>query len=379
MRIAIASPGRFHVLDLARELHSLGHEVRFYSYVPGFRSKRFGLPEACGRSIFWWGAPLLALNRVLGFLGLGAPLNSVQRAWCDWVTSTRLEPCDVMIAMSGCFSLSIAKAKKRWNAVILVERASRHINSQKEILDEVHALHPGAATVPDVDVHRELRDYALADRIVVPSRHVVESFVENGVPRERLFRNPFGVDLSMFSPTPVPAGPPTVLMVGTWCYRKGCDLLVEALRGLDFRLLHAGPLGDCPFPSGAGFETLGILDQTKLKEVYARGHIMALPSREEGLAFVQAQALACGLGLVCSDRTGGDDLREILEDPGLVTVVKTGDVGGLREGLRQAMRLAQSKKGLRDSSGASLEKLSWKAYGLRYDAFLRGLVPAKAL
>ena len=31
LRIAIATGGRFHVLDLARELDALGHEVRFYS------------------------------------------------------------------------------------------------------------------------------------------------------------------------------------------------------------------------------------------------------------------------------------------------------------------------------------------------------------
>src|SRR5690242_18534482 len=34
LRIAIATGGRFHVLDLARELAALGHEVQLYSFVP---------------------------------------------------------------------------------------------------------------------------------------------------------------------------------------------------------------------------------------------------------------------------------------------------------------------------------------------------------
>ena len=34
LRIAIATAGRFHVLDLARELNALGYAVDFYSYVP---------------------------------------------------------------------------------------------------------------------------------------------------------------------------------------------------------------------------------------------------------------------------------------------------------------------------------------------------------
>ena len=42
-RIAIATAGRFHVLDLARELAALGHEVRFYSMLPPSRTASFGL------------------------------------------------------------------------------------------------------------------------------------------------------------------------------------------------------------------------------------------------------------------------------------------------------------------------------------------------
>lgn len=47
MRIGIASLGRFHVLDLARELDVLGEEVQFHSYVPRKRAERFGLPLFC--------------------------------------------------------------------------------------------------------------------------------------------------------------------------------------------------------------------------------------------------------------------------------------------------------------------------------------------
>ena len=45
MKITIAASHRFHLLDLARELASLGHEVRFYSYVPTKRAMKFGLKK----------------------------------------------------------------------------------------------------------------------------------------------------------------------------------------------------------------------------------------------------------------------------------------------------------------------------------------------
>jgi glycosyltransferase involved in cell wall biosynthesis len=306
-------------------------------------------------------------------------LEYLTRIWRDWIASLYLKPCDVVIAMSGCFNLSLLKARRKWGAFIVVERGSRHILSQKQILDAVRKLHPQAKTVPDVNVRWELRDYERADRISVPSRHVVKSFTERGVDESRLFRNPYGVDLSMFSPTPLPEGPLTLLMVGTWCYRKGCDLLVEATRHLDFEILHAGVIGDYPFPTERGYKSFGKLDQTALKEIYAQAHVMVLPSREDGFGVVQAQALACGVAVVCSDRTGGEDLREFLEDPSFVTVVKSDDARALQLGVQEAIRFASTQKNPRSISKDSLKKMSWEAYGYRYDRFLRDIALVMAV
>ena len=69
LRIGIASAGRFHVLDLARELSRLGHQVRFYSYVPKSRGRRFGLADddqAPVTALVW---PLLAWQRFAPRLG----------------------------------------------------------------------------------------------------------------------------------------------------------------------------------------------------------------------------------------------------------------------------------------------------------------------
>jgi glycosyltransferase involved in cell wall biosynthesis len=136
------------------------------------------------------------------------------------------------------------------------------------------------------------------------------------------------------------------------------------------RLLHVGGVVDAPLPHGERFEHDEAVDQRRLVEFYARGHVFALASRQEGLALVQA--LACGLPLVCTDRTGGEDLKEFLEDPSLVTVVPPDDPLALAEALRQVLDRARRSKGLRDLLGPAREKLSWREYGRRYDAELRG-------
>ena len=60
LRIAVAAKGRFHLLDVARELSALGHDVKFYSLVPKARSTQFGLPKECHVSLLPLMAPIAA-------------------------------------------------------------------------------------------------------------------------------------------------------------------------------------------------------------------------------------------------------------------------------------------------------------------------------
>jgi len=207
---------------------------------------------------------------------------------------------------------------------------------------------------------------------VVPSRHVERSFIEHGIPPGRIFRNPYGVDLAMFPPTPRPANAkPVVMMAGVWSMRKGCDRLWAACEAANaWRLLHVGPLGDAPLPRSPLFEHVDAVPQWQLKDALARSDVFALASREEGLALVQAQALACGLPLVCTDRTGGEDLRDMLDDPRWVIVVPHDDAQALGRGIEQAIVLTRGQRGRRDLLGAARDRFSWAAYARRYDGEL---------
>ena len=50
------------------------------------------------------------------------------------------------------------------------------------------------------------------------------------------------------------------------------------------------------------------MPQDRLAAIMSSSHVMILPSIEEGLALVQAQAMACGCPLISSTNTGGEDL-----------------------------------------------------------------------
>lgn len=65
MRITIATSGRFHVADLARELIRHWHDVQFYSIVPRNRLEAFGIPRQHQHCHLAAVAPLVEAQRKL--------------------------------------------------------------------------------------------------------------------------------------------------------------------------------------------------------------------------------------------------------------------------------------------------------------------------
>lgn len=373
MRIAILASGRFHVCDLARELSSRGHDVAFWSLVPPWRTAQFGLPARCNRWLLPLLGPLYAAKEWTRG-SLQQDLDGVLAAALDEVASRLIGPCDVFIGMSGLSLRTMQVVKRKYGARVLIERGSRHILSQREILESLPGGDGRVPPVPEWAIRRSLEEYDLADRVVVPALHVLRSFTERGFPESRLLRNPYGVDLDMFPATRASSQQPSALMVGAWCRRKGCDTLTETFGRLDGdRLVHVGPIGDATLPAAGWFEHRAPVDQKRLTLEYAASSVFVLPSREEGLALVIPQALASGLPVVCSDRTGGEDLKSLVIDPRAVTVVPPEEPELLAEAIRSALAFAAEQTDVRDLLREARSELSWSAYGKRYHEALQML------
>jgi glycosyltransferase involved in cell wall biosynthesis len=385
MRVALLTTGRFTLVDLARELAALGHEPLVYSLVPGWRTERFGLSRRHTRWLGAYVAPLYAAVRLARGRRARAIAMHALDAAVDAVAAALVEPCDVLVGMSGIALRTVDAVHRRYGATVFLERSSRHILSQRAILEAIPGS--GPEPVPAASVRRELAGYERADVVSVPARHVAESFLERGFPEERLFVNPFGVDLEVFQPTPAPARPPTVVTTGAWSLQKGSDVLVEAWRGLPAgtRLLHVGPVVDVPLPRDPHFTHVDAVPQNDLPRYYAQGHVFAMASRQEGLALVQVQALACGLQLVCTSRTGGADLSASAAAPGAVRVVPPDDPARLRDAIAAALADLPPPGTPRDLLGAGRATFSWRAYAERYAARMQealarrgGTTPAHA-
>jgi glycosyltransferase involved in cell wall biosynthesis len=140
--------------------------------------------------------------------------------------------------------------------------------------------------------------------------------------------------------------PVEFLAVGAVSPRKGYDVLVAALRGLEDRNWHltiAGALDRAPDAAAAlraeiteaGLDnriTLsGAVGDAELARLYEKADVFVSASLFEGHGMVMMEAMARGLPLVAS--TGGAAIETVPDEAGLK--VPPGDAAALREALRR--------------------------------------------
>jgi starch synthase len=368
MKIVIAASHRFHLLDLAKELAALGHDVKFYSYVPTKRALNYGLKKENSYSLYYLMLPFLALWK----LSKGADWTyKLKDLLLDNYMAFFMPKCDVYIALGTVYKKSLIAAKTKYNAITILEWGSKHIIEQENAI----ATHAAAKRQNPYFIERSLKGYQLADYIAIPTEHVKHSFMKHGISETKLLINPYGVGLSMFKPTILETTKNyDVLMVGNWSYTKGSDFIINAITNTNLTFLHIGALKALPFPTAPNFTHIDAVDQKQLINYYAKAKVFLLPSRAEGLSMVQAQAIACGLPIVCSKDTGGRDLRNLLTDQKWIIELENTDKDTILNAINQALQLAATQTGVRDYAQTDLQKLSWEAYGRRYSEMIKKLL-----
>lgn len=382
MRIVQAVFGVFHHFELARELDRRGHLQKIYSTWPWLRLRREGLPKEKVETFPWLHTPEFQLAK-MGWLTpwLGDQLSYANALTFDWWTDRRLKDCDALIAISGA-ALTTGQRIQRMGGRFICDRGSSHQRYQEQIVSDEYRRWGVDRQVTDPrDIVREEKIYAVADLITVPSSFAARSFVEMGVPAEKLRTIPYGVRLESFRRV---AEPPKdcfeVLFAGSVGLRKGVPYLLQAfarLRHPNKRLRVAGAvqaemrevLKNLPQEN---VEFLGSVPQQKLVELMSTSHVMVLPSIEEGLALVQGQALACGCPVIASTQTGGEDL---FNDQVEGFIVPLRDVDAITSRMQQ---LADDPALQQRMSEAALDRVrflgGWKDYGDRWETLLRQLI-----
>jgi len=385
MRIVQTVFGVFHHFELARQLRRRGHLQRIYSTWPWARLKREGLPREAVETFPWVHTPEFLMQR----FGIHNPWIMDQTSYAnalsfdEW-TLRRIrtaESPDAIIAISGS-SLKTGREIQAQGGHFICDRGSSHQRYQETIVSEEYRRWHVDRRVTDIrDILREEKIYALADAITVPSSFAARSFLEMGLPAEKIHVIPYGVRLEKFART---GEPPTdrfeVLFAGSVSIRKGVPYLLEAfaqLRHPAKRLRLAGSIhpdiktviGQLPQQQ---VEFLGSLPQEQLAHVMSTSHVLVLPSIEEGFGLVLGQALACGCPVISSTNTGGIDLFTHGVE-GFIVPVR--DPAALTDRMQQ---LADDPALQSKMSEAALRRVQilggWDDYGDRWESLLKRLI-----
>jgi glycosyltransferase involved in cell wall biosynthesis len=385
MQVVQAVSGVFHHFDLARELESRGYLRRIYSTFPWRRLVREGVPRERVGMFPWLHAPLIAFEQRWRLpRRLSRELHTANLEFFDNWIAARIEPCDVFVTLSGTGLKTGALVQRRGGSFVC-DRGSTHIRYQDRILSEEFARWGFDTQICDPRVIRlEEAEYAQADAITVPSSFARRSFLEMGIPGDKVHAIPYGVRLDRFQKTGAPASDSfDVLFAGTVGLRKGVPYLLEAFQQFHHprkRLRLAGPVDanmKHVFPRFdlTGVEILGRQPQHKLARLMSASHVMVLPSIEEGLALVQGQALACGCPLISSLHTGGEDLFSDGVEGFLVPVRSPQEI------LSRLIQLAEDPHLRQRMSEAALKRVrtlgGWRDYGDAYSALLQKLTAGR--
>ena len=338
MNVTISVGGKFHAFELARELEKRGHLERLITSYPKSETAKSGISKDKTISLLTTEIVSRAWRKLpQGIQKIYNPQYILADRF-DKRASRRIGTPDIVVAWSSYGLHTIRRAKEKGIKTV-IERGSSHIAYQTKILQEEYdtwnIAHPRLAH-PKI-IEKEKQEYEEADYIAIPSSFVRRSFIEHGIAESKLIQIPYGVDLTHFKKVPKTDDVFRVIFAGGMRIRKGVQYLVQAFAECKLpnaELVLLGTLDEemkSFFKKYEGtFTWKGHIPREELYKHYSQGSVFVMPSIEEGLALVQAQAMACGLPLICTTNSGGEDL---IEDGKEGFVIPIRDVEALKEKL----------------------------------------------
>lgn len=307
--------------------------------------------------------------RRLAVYGFGHQITHAHNLIYDRWAARQIPSCDWFHGWGGFCLRSLARAKAL-GAVTSVERASVHPITQVTLLREEYANWGMGFGRPKAALDRDLAEIAAADYVLIPSSHVRETFVSNGVPERKLIEVPFGVNTTRFRPVrqqQSSARPFTVLFVGHVNLGKGVPYLLDAWERLDWHDAELCLVGRITtdvrhlLPRYADLTGVRVLGhQIDPVSFYHQADVFAFPSLHEGSALVTYEALACGLPVVTTPRAGS-----VVRDGAEGIIVPIRDAEALASALERLRFDEPLRQKMRSAARARAEEFTWTRYGDR--------------
>ena len=190
--------------------------------------------------------------------------------------------------------------------------------------------------------------YLMADRIVA----YTEDYARHSI-FLKLFKSKVVYILPPVKISPCPLfekegerkGLKTVGFVGRIAWEKGLEVLIEAMKQVDAKLMLVGPYknvaGDETYKKLKNVELVGPIEHEKLNKYYEKFDCLVLPSTNnlETFGIVQPEAMLCGCPVVASNLPG---VRVPVQMTSMGEIAEVGDVHDLAKKINLVLKQGKS-------------------------------------
>lgn len=290
----------------------------------------------------------------------------------SWLSKQSIEQADAFYFLSGFATNTMQKFLSHGKPVI-VDSGSCHTDFQHRIVFDEY-LRNGIRNplFPEAYRDRLRKEFHLASFIQIPTNFVKNTYLEAGIPEQKLLLARYGTDVSRFAcRTEADMAPKFRVICSSGVnLRKGARILVDAWRKLGWRDAELHWVG---WPGHPQVRHLfrdpppnvvwhGWMPHSELSALYRSCDVKVLPSFEEGLARVLIEAAASGLPLIATPNTGVEDFFTPGDPEGWL--IEAGSVDALCSALEQAKNERTRTFALGQRAAARARSgFSWEDYG----------------
>jgi len=279
------------------------------------------------------------------------PLRA-SHAWRDYVSAElfdravarALQPGDELTGFSGRVLRTLIRARAVGYSRLTVEASTSHVaNVRRRHEAATKRFGIEGSWLNSAQYRKTVREYEMADEIVVISEYSRQSFLREGVPAAKLRRRVQRV-AARFAP-PVSRAQRrafTVVYVGRLQVTKGVIDLFDAFAAIDDRDAELLLVGGTATRAMERYVAQRASADGRYRfcpgdplPALHRADVLVHPSYEDALALGPLEALACGVPVIVSEDTG---MKEFVVEGETGYVVATGDVGALTTALHHVRK-----------------------------------------
>jgi len=291
--------------------------------------------------------------------------------WKLWLGLNPFPQCNVVQAIAGFATEPFERAEKL-GALKVIDCPNSHPTTFYGYWQrECDLWCPGERVpIPHWFFARMNRELQRADLVLCPSNFVRDSMVANGIPAEKCFTNPFGVDTKVFVARQAVPEKPRFVCVGTVCLRKGHQYLFRAFEIVkkqlpQTELICVGAIKtdirrELPRWKHT-FTHYPQLSHPEVAKLLGSCTAFVLPSQEEGFARVLSEAMGAGLPIVASYESGAST---VVEDGVEGIIVRAQDPEQIAQAMIQVASDPQRNRQMGEAA-ARKGKTSWLDYADR--------------